>query len=149
MPFYVEKKITYHHYQSWCRKNHSTLIILIKLRDDIERAMKSGEVTFAVFVDFSKAFDTINNVLIHKLHSLYFSKNLLYLILNYLSNRSHFIQKGLRCSNLLYSKFALGSILGPVLFNYASLIWRIVFPVLSASIMQTILQYIDIVKRKI
>ena len=59
-------------YQSECRKKHSTLTILIKLQDDIKRAMKSGEVTLAVFVDFSKAFDTIDvNILMHKLHALY------------------------------------------------------------------------------
>ena len=64
----------------------------IKLRDDIERAMKSGEVTSAVFADFSKAFDTIDfNILIHKLHSSHFSKNFLYLIFDYLSNRNHFV----------------------------------------------------------
>ena len=82
--------------------------------------MKSGEVTLAVFVDFSKAFDTINfNMLIHKLHSLHFSKNFLYLILNYLSNRNHFIQIDSQCLNLLYSKIGVprGTILGPVLFN--------------------------------
>ena len=53
------------------RKKHSTLTILIKLRDNIECAMKSREVTLAAFVDFSKAFDTIVNVLIHKLHIHY------------------------------------------------------------------------------
>ena len=82
--------------------------------------MKSGEVTLAVFVDFSKAFDTIDfNIIIHKLHSLHFSMDFLYLILNYLSNRSHFGQIDSRCSNLLYSKFRVphGSNLEPTLFN--------------------------------
>ena len=88
--YYIKTRL-YHRYQSVYRKNHSTLTILIKLRNDIERAMKSGEVTLAVFVDFSEAYDTIDfHVLIHKMHLLHFSKNFLYLILNYLSNRSHF-----------------------------------------------------------
>ena len=120
MTLYIEKKIIYHQYQSGCRKNHSTLTILIKLRDNIERAMKSGEVTLAAFADISKALDTIDfNILIRKLHSLPFSKIFLYLIINYFSSRSDFVQKDSRCSNLLYSKFIVpqGSILGPVLFN--------------------------------
>ena len=76
MTLYIEKKISYH-YKSGYRKSHSTLTNLIKLRGDMDRAMKSGEVTLGVFVDFSKAFDTICfNILIHKLHSLHFSKNL-------------------------------------------------------------------------
>ena len=108
MTLYIEENIIYHHYQSGYRKNQSTLTILIKLRDDIKRAMKSAEITFAVFVDFSKAFDTINfNILIHKLHSLHFSKNVLYFILNYLSNRTYYVQIDSRCSNLLYSKLGV------------------------------------------
>ena len=77
--------------------------------------MKSGEVTLAVFVDFSKAFDSTDfNSLIHKLHSLHFSRRFLYLILNYLSNRIYFVQIDSLCSNLLYSKFDVpqGSISG-------------------------------------
>ena len=51
--------------------NHS-----IKLPDDIERAMKSQEVTLTVSVDFSKAFDTIDfHILIRKFYSLHFLKN--------------------------------------------------------------------------
>ena len=107
MTLYIEKKISYH-YKSGYRKSHSTLTNLIKLRGDMDRAMKSGEVTLGVFVDFSKAFDTIGfNILIHKLHSLHFSKTFFYLILNYLSNRSHFIQIDSRSSDLLYSKFGV------------------------------------------
>ena len=43
----------------------------------------------------------------------------MYLILNYLSNRSHFAVIDSRCSNILYSKFDVpqGSVLRPVLFN--------------------------------
>ena len=58
MTLHIKKTINYH-YQSGYRKNQSTLTILIKVRDDTEHAMKSGEVTLDVFVDFSKAFDTI------------------------------------------------------------------------------------------
>ena len=80
MTLIIEEKL-YHHCQSGYRKNQSILTILIKLRDDIERALKSGEVTLAVFVHFSKALVTIYfNILIHKLHSLHFSENFWYLI---------------------------------------------------------------------
>ena len=49
--------------------------------------MKSGEVTLAVFVDFSKTFDTNDfSILMHKRYSLHFAKNFLYLILIYLLN---------------------------------------------------------------
>ena len=68
MALYIYKKIIYHHDQSAYRKIHLKLTIFIKLRGNIESAMKSGKVTLAVFVDFSKAFDAIDfNILIHKL----------------------------------------------------------------------------------
>ena len=83
--------------------------------------MKSGEVTIAIFVDFSKEFDTTDfNILTTKLHSLHFSKTFFwYLLLNYLSKRSHFVQIDSHCSYLLYSKLGVpqGSMFGPVLFN--------------------------------
>ena len=137
MTLHIEKKIIYHHYQSEYRKIHSTL-----------RATKSEKVTLVVFVDFSKAFHTIDfNILTHNLHSLQFSKNFLYLILNFSSNRSHFVHTNSSCSNLLYSKFGVtqGSILGPFIYYliYASVIRRIVFPLVPASNTQTIQQHID------
>ena len=76
---FIEKKLIYHHSQSGYRKNHSTATLLAKQRDDIKEAMKSSEITLAVFTDYSKAFDTIDfSVLIRKIHTLNFSKRFLY-----------------------------------------------------------------------
>ena len=40
------------------RKGHSTISVLLGIRDDVLRAMKRGEVTLVVFADFSKALAT-------------------------------------------------------------------------------------------
>ena len=40
------------------RKGHSTATVLLRIRDDIIRAMKKGELTFIVLADYLKAFDT-------------------------------------------------------------------------------------------
>ena len=39
------------------RKSHSTTAILLKLHYDILKSMNRGEITVAIFADFSKAFD--------------------------------------------------------------------------------------------
>ena len=74
------------------RKGHSTTTALLKLRDDIKRAMSSGEITLLVLVDFSKAFDTLAyDKLIEKMDKQGFSKAFLNWTLSYLSNRSQFV----------------------------------------------------------
>ena len=59
------------------RKGHSTGTTLLKFKDDIKKAMKSGEVTLATLVDFSKAFDTIAHDRVTKQHKLGFSPEFL------------------------------------------------------------------------
>ena len=116
---FIEKKLIYHHYQSRYRKNHSTTILLAKLRDDIKEAMKASEITLAVFTRYSKAFDNIDfSVLIKKMHTLNFSKRFLYWIFSYLTDRRHFVQIDSNIPNILYTNFGVPqrSILGPVLF---------------------------------
>ena len=62
------------------------------LSDAIRKAMDTGMLTGAVFVDLSKAFDTVD-------HARFLSKLLIYGILNrelkwfesYLFNRNHFV----------------------------------------------------------
>ena len=54
------------------RKGHSTGTTPLKIKDDIKKSMKSGEVTLATLVDFSKTFDTIaHDKVITKLHKLF------------------------------------------------------------------------------
>ena len=75
---FIEEESVYHQYQSGYRKKHSTATLLTKLHDDIKNAMKSSEVTIAVFTDHSKAFDTIDfSILIKKVYTLNFSKRLI------------------------------------------------------------------------
>ena len=39
--------------QSGFRKGHSTTTALLKFKDDLTKAMKNGEITLAIFADFS------------------------------------------------------------------------------------------------
>ena len=101
-------------------KGHSTRTTLLKFKDDIKKSMKSGEVTLATLVGFSKAFDTIaHDKVITKLRKLGFSPESLRLISSYLSHRSHFVLIDANASKtgMLYFGIPQGSILGPIIFN--------------------------------
>ena len=59
--------------QSGYRKGHSSITLLLKLQDDIQKAMNRNEVTLSLFTDYSKVFDTVDHkTLLYKLHSLQF-----------------------------------------------------------------------------
>ena len=58
------------------RKGHNTTTVLLAMRDDILQATQRGEVTTAVFADYSKAFDTdAYETILKKMHSIGFSKD--------------------------------------------------------------------------
>ena len=105
------------------RKGNSTGITLLKFKDDIKKAMKSGEVTLATLVYFSKAFDTIaHDKFITKLHKLGFSPEFLRLISSYLSHRPQFllIDPNRSKTGMLSFGVPQGFILGPIIFNLYS-----------------------------
>ena len=102
------------------RKGHSTITVLMGMRDDLVRAMKKGEATLLLLADFSKAFDTVNyKVLITKLSTLGFFKPFLRWLNSYLSDWSHFIQINDCTSESVNVLFSVprGLILGPMLFD--------------------------------
>ena len=67
------------------RRGHSATTVLLRIRDDVIKAMKRGEVTMMVCADYSKAFDTVQfKAVLMKMHGMGFSKKFLRWVLNYL-----------------------------------------------------------------
>ena len=102
------------------RKNHSTTLALIYLREKISSAIDRGELAVAVFLDLSKAFDTVN-------HSTLFDKAEHYgicglalkWIKSYFSNRLQFVEYNgyvFTRANIMCS-VPQGSILGRLFFS--------------------------------
>ena len=63
---HINAQNIYNNTQSGFRKGHSTTTLLLKFRDDIQKAMNKHEITLSVLIDYSKAFDTINHELLLK-----------------------------------------------------------------------------------
>jgi len=74
-----------------------------------------------LFLDFSKAFDSINhNLLLKKLNiQFYFDCSSIKLLKNYLANRTQYVSMGEQISSSLHTSCGVpqGSVLGPLLFS--------------------------------
>ena len=101
------------------RPKHSTDHALINITENIRDALDEGKYACGVFVDFQKAFDTVNhNILIKKLSFFGINGKIKEWVESYLSNRKQFV------SILGYDSrpqqvehgVPQGSVLGPLLF---------------------------------
>ena len=98
---------------------HSTEHAIVQLVDQIRNIFESKQYTLGIFVDLSKAFDTVNyKILISKLENYGIRrKNVLWFI-SYLTNRIQFIKYN--NLNTSFQKIVCGvpqgSVLGPLLF---------------------------------
>ena len=101
------------------RKGHSTEMASLELVDRILSFMDNGDTPIGIFLDLSKAFDTLNhNILLHKLKHYRLSKNSTGLIKNYRENRTQYVNFNNVNSDhqTISTGVPQGSILGPLLF---------------------------------
>ena len=101
------------------RHKLSTNVALTHFTDDILLNMDSGHLTGALFLDLSKAFDTVDhNLLLHKLKSIGLSDHAVQWFQSYLTNTKQMTSVGNALSPAASMTVGIpqGSILGPLLF---------------------------------
>ena len=119
MHAYFTSRALYYNGQYGFRKKHSTELATLELIDRITLDLDIGDIPISIFIDLSKAFDTLDhNILIYKLQYYGLNRTALQLMRSYLTNRKQFVQFGDTTSvkTDIFMEVPQGSILGPLLF---------------------------------
>ena len=101
------------------RKGHSTTHALHKSVDDITKAISNNSHVLGIFIDLSKAFDTLDHrILLEKLENYGIRGQALQLLKSYLTARTQCVSFQDTKSSELEVRYGVpqGSILGPLLF---------------------------------
>ena len=116
---FLDKENLYPPCQFGFRRQHSTEDALVFVTDTFVRARDAGQITGAVLVDMSKAFDKVRHqVLINDLFELGISGSALVWFADYLSNRRQIVHIAENYSPPFPCMCGVpqGSVLGPLLF---------------------------------
>ena len=117
--YFVQNKLlsdTQYGYRSGC----STEFASMELSDRIYNYLGNCQIPFAVFLDLSKAFDTLDhNILLHKLDHYGIRGVAKQLFESYITNRQQFVQINNIRSKVITTNIGVpqGSVLGPIIFN--------------------------------
>ena len=113
-----EHNILYEH-QYGFRKNHSTEMALLQLAENIYSSINNKEFALGIFLDPSKAFDTVDyTILLDKLHHYGFQDKTFKWLSSYVYNREQYVYANGCFSSKVRMSCGVpqGSILGPLLF---------------------------------
>ena len=114
---FLEKYSILYKYQFGFRKGYSTEQAILEITDSLKKAMDKKLVSCGLFLDFSKAFDTINHdILLSKLYRYGIRGNPLRWFENYLYNQVVKIGDTISSSQTIICGIPQGSTLGPLLF---------------------------------
>ena len=116
--FLTKYNILFEH-QFGFRKGHSTEQAILEITDNLKWAIDNKQITCGLFLDFSKAFDTVNHsILLAKLHAYGIRGMPLKWFENYLQNRLQYVKLGDFYSRkeLITCGVPQGSTLWPLLF---------------------------------
>ena len=117
MYLYLETNNLLPDFQYGYRKKHNTSQAILDFTNTIINNRKQKLASIAVFMDLSKAFDTVDKVvLINKMNKLGFDNGSQNLIYNYLCERSFCFSDQTGITYKLDYGVPQGSILGPLLF---------------------------------
>ena len=116
---FLEKYNIMYNYQFGFRKKHSTEQAILELTDKLKSAIDNRQLTCGLFLDFSKAFDTVNHkILLEKLQKYGIRGVPLQWFTSYLTNRQQYVRIDNTDSEMLRMTCGVpqGSTLGPLLF---------------------------------
>ena len=117
---FIKKQQILYELQFGFRENHSTVHALLEITDQIYSKLDDDNCALGVFLDLSKAVDTIDHgILLCKLHNYGFRGIVGDWFSSYLSNRKQYTccNKAQSALETIETGVPQGSVLGPILFT--------------------------------